>query len=92
MPTPENFAFNIEKDVPVPTTDRAARGSKYQWGTMEVNDSVPIKTTGDVTKLRKTIWSSISTYRKRNPSAQFVARIEGTDTVRVWRVADKTEA
>ena len=71
--------FQIEKNIPLPTTNSAR--SKYPFAAMELYDSfaVPVETKAQVNSIR----ACASAFGKRT-GRTFVVKFHG-DEVRVWR-------
>lgn len=74
--------FKILSDVPVPPrTNGRLNASKYPFGQFHVpaSDHLCQK------RLRSTLWTAASTFRRRNPGAIFAIRLIDK-AVGVWRV------
>jgi len=90
------MTIKVDKDVPVPTSVRAGRPSRYPWSEMGVGDSffIPVSEGESIDRLRNAVSSAKVNYSKgmveRNGS-EYLATVRtvtegGVKGVRAWRV------
>jgi hypothetical protein len=76
--------MTIESNVPLPAPVRAGRPPKYRFSDMHVGDSFKVKA------IYQTIYTAAKRFvaKSGNELKRFEIRKEGSQYVRVWRVAD----
>ena len=77
--------MTIESNVPLPAPVRAGRPPKYRFSDMQVGDSFKVKA------IYQTIYTAAKRFTAKpgNEMKRFEIRKEGSQFVRVWRVADQ---
>ena len=74
--------FEIDKNIPIPMSDRIDGNAKYPFGSMEVGDSFAIQND----KRTSVRLAARSWVLRRSLSWKFAVRLDTTGQLRCWRI------
>jgi hypothetical protein len=76
------MTYEIQTNIPLPSSAKGSRGSKYPFARMHIGDSFAVDSGVAATTIR----SAVGAFCKTHKNHKFVVReIDGA--VRVWRIA-----